>query len=45
MGQQVYARPHNLDAIKAELEATKENLPFHLRRSIEGSVAAAHRMS
>jgi HEAT repeat protein len=45
LGQQVYARPPNLDAIKAAFEATKEHLPLHLRRRLEGSVAAAHRMS
>lgn len=44
LGQQAYSRPPNLDAIEAAFEATKEHLPFHLRRRIEGSVEAAHRM-
>lgn len=44
LGQQAYSRPPNLVAIEAAFKATKEHLPFHLRRKIESAVAAAHRM-
>jgi HEAT repeat protein len=44
LGQQVYARPSNLGAIEAVLEASKEHLPIHLRPRIESSLAAARRM-